>query len=144
MLLLRYEICLRQFPLLSQPLFTLLGMGRRRLSQGSEYIVGIRNPGFWEIDVKSQTYQGSFWASGKYIGEFTASLESALTEDVCATTKIQGKQHKGWTEYRFQLDPERSAPNSDNTFSLTFDARKVGNGSGLDLGLISLFPPTIQ
>lgn len=111
-------------------------------SVGGEYVVGIRNPGFWGIDVKPQTYQGSFWVSGRYTGKFTASLESALTDDVFATTKIQGMQQKGWTEYRFQLTPERSAPNSNNTFSLTFDARKVEDGSGLDFGLISLFPPT--
>jgi alpha-N-arabinofuranosidase len=100
--------------------------------------VGIRNPGWWGIDVKPQAYTGSFWVHGLHNGYFTASLESALTGQVWATTQVNGQSSaNGWTQHHFTLAPKVAAPNSNNTFSITWSG-----GYSLNFNLISLFPPT--
>lgn len=106
--------------------------------------IGFKNEGYWGIDVKQYKYSGSFWVKGAYDGSFTASLESNLTTDVFGSIEVPSKAVAGeWTEHTFELVPEKDAPNSNNTFSITFDATKVDGGS-LDFNLISLFPPTFK
>jgi alpha-L-arabinofuranosidase len=100
--------------------------------------IGLKNPGWWGIDVKPQKYVGSFWVYGLYHGSFTASLQSALTGQVWATTQVNRHSiSNGWTQHHFTLTPKVSAPNSNNTFSITFSG-----GYSLNFHLISLFPPT--
>lgn len=48
-----------------------------------------------------------------------------------------------WTEHAFELVPEKDAPNSNNSFAVTFDPAGTAAGS-LDFNLISLFPPTYK
>ncbi len=94
--------------------------------------------------VSSQTYRGTFWVKGSYNGTFTASLESNITNEVFGTVEVASKSVPGnWTEHIFHLVPTKQAPNSNNTFSLTFDASKA-EGGVLDFNLISLFPPTYK
>ncbi|KAI2465170.1 glycoside hydrolase family 51 protein [Annulohypoxylon bovei var. microspora] len=106
--------------------------------------VGFRNDGYWGIDVKAgRKYSGSFWVKGAYSGQFTASLQSIAGESF-GTVSIQSQSSPDeWTEHDFYLTPFEDAPNSNNTFVLTFDASGVGDGS-LDFNLISLFPPTFN
>ncbi|RDW81869.1 hypothetical protein BP6252_02981 [Coleophoma cylindrospora] len=107
-------------------------------------VVGIRNPGFWGIDVKVQTYQGSFWVMGSYNGTITASLESTSSGEVLASTTIKAHSKTGtWSEYHFSLVPTKDAPDSSNTFSLAVDGKGIGS-AGLNFNLISLFPPTYK
>lgn len=105
---------------------------------------GFKNEGYWGMDVKRQKYTGSFWVKGDYKGSFTASLESNLTSDVFGSIEVPSKSvaHE-WTEHTFELTPEKDAPNSNNTFSVTFDSAGVSGGA-LDFNLISLFPPTYK
>jgi alpha-N-arabinofuranosidase len=106
--------------------------------------VGFENEGYWGMDVKQQTYTGSFWVKGSYEGSFTASLQSNLTEEVFGSTEVESKAVADeWIEHTFELVPEKDAPNSNNTFAITFDASKCEGGS-LDFNLISLFPPTYK
>lgn len=106
--------------------------------------IGFKNEGYWGIDVKQQKYSGSFWVKGAYNGSFTASLESNLTTDVFASVEVPSKAVADeWTEHTFELVPEKDAPNSNNTLSITFDSSKVA-GAALDFNLISLFPPTFK
>lgn len=85
--------------------------------------VGFSNDGYWGMDVKVQPYTGSFWVKGDYEGSFTASLQSNLTGEVFGSTKIKAKMSPAqWVEHEFKLTPTKDAPNSNNTFSLTFDA----------------------
>ena len=85
--------------------------------------VGFSNDGYWGMDVKMQPYTGSFWVKGAYEGSFTASLQSNLTGEVFGSTKIKAKTSPAeWIEHEFKLTPTKDAPNSNNTFSLTFDA----------------------
>jgi alpha-N-arabinofuranosidase len=106
--------------------------------------VGFENEGYWGMDVKQQTYTGSFWVKGSYKGSFTASLQSNLTEEVFGSTEVESKAIADeWIEHTFKLVPEKDAPNSNNTFAITFDASKC-EGSSLEFNLISLFPPTYK
>lgn len=85
--------------------------------------VGLTNLGWWGINVQKQKYTGSFYVKGAYEGKFTASLKSAITGEVFASTKIRSKTTRGgWTQHEFTLIPHRDAPNTNNTFTLTFDA----------------------
>ena len=85
-------------------------------------IVGFLNEGFWGIDVKKQKYTGSFWVKGSYEGVFTASLQSDLTAHVFGTVEIESKTSPNeWVEHEFELVPTMDAPNSNNTFALTFN-----------------------
>lgn len=84
--------------------------------------IGLLNEGYWGMDVKQQTYTGSFWVKGAYDGIFTASLQSALTDDVFGTVEIESSAvADDWTEHEFELVPTVDAPNSNNTFAITFD-----------------------
>jgi alpha-N-arabinofuranosidase len=103
--------------------------------------IGLLNPGWWGIDVKPQTYSGSFWAMGSYQGSFTVKLQSKLTDDIFASLDIASSCVPGkWVEHKFELEPTYAATNVNNTFAIEFDA-----GSGpLNFNLISLFPPTYK
>ncbi|KAK4097015.1 glycoside hydrolase family 51 protein [Parathielavia hyrcaniae] len=106
--------------------------------------VGFSNDGYWGMNVKKQTYTGSFWVKGDYEGSFTASLQSNLTGEVFGSTEVESKATSSeWTEHTYQLVPTKDAPNANNTFILTFDAAGAKAGS-LDFNLISLFPPTYR
>ncbi|KAJ5555861.1 Glycoside hydrolase superfamily [Penicillium sp. DV-2018c] len=103
--------------------------------------VGLANSGFWGIDVRPQNYTGSFYVKGSYSGSFNASLLSS-TGEILATTKIASRcSANEWVQHEFVLHPEKKALDTNNLFSLTFDASKASKGS-LDFNLISLFPPT--
>jgi alpha-N-arabinofuranosidase len=106
--------------------------------------VGFANSGYWGFDIRKHKYTGSFYVKGDYRGVFTASLRSTLTNDTFGTVQIKSKAKKNkWVQHHFTLLPEREAPNSNNTFTLSFDPSGVQGGS-LDFNLISLFPPTYK
>lgn len=102
--------------------------------------IGISNPGYWGIEVKPQAYTGSFYVTGAYRGEFVASLVG-LNGHVYASASIPSKSvASAWTEHSFKLFPSSSAPNTNNTFQLTY--KPTSSSQSLNFGLISLFPPT--
>ncbi|KAK0649122.1 glycoside hydrolase superfamily [Cercophora newfieldiana] len=105
--------------------------------------IGLTNAGYWGIEVKEQKYTGSFYVKGSYNGSFTASLQSALGEkEVFGSVEVASKSVADtWTQHKFVLVPSKAAKNSNNTFSITFDASATEAGA-LDFNLISLFPPT--
>ncbi|KAF2186633.1 glycoside hydrolase family 51 protein [Zopfia rhizophila CBS 207.26] len=106
--------------------------------------IGFANAGFWGMDVRKQKYTGSFYVRGSYEGFFTASLQSAITNNTLGSVKIESKSKKDeWVQHEFNLIPTKDATNSNNTFAITFDAAGVKEGS-LDFNLISLFPPTYK
>lgn len=106
--------------------------------------IGFQNEGYWGMDVRRQKYTGSFWVKGDYTGSFTASLQSNLTDDVFGSVEIMSHAvADDWIEHTFELVPEKDAPNSNNTFAITFDSTGTPNGT-LDFNLISLFPPTFK
>jgi alpha-L-arabinofuranosidase len=85
--------------------------------------VGFFNDGYWGMDVKKQKYTGSFWVKGTYKGYFTASFQSNITGEKFGSTQIKSKSTEdSWTEHTYVFVPSKNAPNSNNTFAITFDA----------------------
>ncbi|GIJ98194.1 hypothetical protein Aspvir_000309 [Aspergillus viridinutans] len=110
--------------------------------KGGKGQAGLTNLGWWGIDVKPQQYTGSFYVKGAYNGSFTALLQSARTGKVFASAKIASHSVEDkWVQHSFTLVPHSAAPDTNNTFSITFDTSKAEDGA-LDFNLISLFPPT--
>lgn len=88
---------------------------------------GLLNTGYWGMHVAQQPYSGSFWVNGGYKGVFTAELRSALNDDVFGSVEVDSKAKDGeWVEHTFELVPTVDAPNSNNTFALTFDPSVCG------------------
>lgn len=89
-------------------------------------VSGLTNEVYWGIDVQPQQYTGSFYVKGPYDGNFTASLESATSGQALASVTIPSTSNQnGWVQYQFILTPTTMASNTNNTFSLTFDASVI-------------------
>ncbi len=103
--------------------------------------VGIKNSGWWGIDVKaSNRYKGSFYSRGAYSGNFNASLVSDITQEVLAYATLSSQSTAGaWTQHTFELVPTKDAANSNNSFVLQYQAAAE---TVLNFNLVSLFPPT--
>lgn len=109
---------------------------------GSGNSAGFSNPGYYGIEVKPQTYTGTFWTLGSYTGNFTASFYSTTSKKTLASTSVLGQSTAGtWTQHNFTLAPSAAASDVNNTFMITFDPSKASSQS-LNFNFISLFPPT--
>ncbi|OTA76960.1 glycoside hydrolase family 51 protein [Hypoxylon sp. CO27-5] len=130
---------------LSTPLSNVLVTSMNVATTITQGTVGVRNDGYWGINVKANNkYAGSFWVKGSYSGRFTASLQSITTNEIFGSVEVESQSSPDqWIEHIFELTPLKDAPNSNNTFLLTFDASGAEEGS-LDFNLISLFPPTYK
>lgn len=107
---------------LETPLSDVLPASIRVAAGNSTGSIGFKNDGYWGMSVKQQNYTGSFWVHGAYTGHFTASLQSNLSHEVFGSVQIESKAvENDWIEHQFELVPDRDAPNSNNTFSVTFD-----------------------
>ncbi|KAI0006315.1 glycoside hydrolase family 51 protein [Xylariaceae sp. FL0662B] len=127
---------------LSVPLSKALITSMNVAGRSGDGLVGFFNDGYWGMDVKVlNTYKGSFWVKGAYNGSFTVSLQSNITDETYGVVTVESMSSPDqWIEHEFELTPTKDAPNSNNTFSITFDAA----GGSLDFNLISLFPPTYK
>lgn len=105
---------------LSKPLSSALPTSVKVSGKGT---IGLKNEGWWGIDVRPQKYSGSFYVKGSYKGSFTASLESNITGKTLASVEVTSKSVANeWVQHEFTLTPKSKAANVNNTFSLTFDA----------------------
>lgn len=87
-------------------------------------IIGFANTGWWGIEVKPQTYTGSFYVKGDFDGDFTISLQCITTNEVFAKAEIRSSgSHNDWVQHKYHLIPVKSAPNTNNTLSITFDSK---------------------
>ncbi|KAF2637950.1 glycoside hydrolase [Massarina eburnea CBS 473.64] len=129
---------------LSQALPSNLHVTPGNSSNSSSGTIGFANDGFWGFDVRKQEYKGSFYVFGAYEGKFTASLQSALTNETFGSVDIPSESSNSeWIQHNFTLVPTKDAPNSNNTFALTFSSSGL-TSTALDFNLISLFPPTYK
>ena len=113
--------------------------------------VGFLNEGWWGIDVRPQTYNASFYMvanaprDNATLTGIDVSLRSNLTDDVWSTTTIPieegGYSSFEYSQFHAQIVNDVKAPNSNNTFAVTFNATEVA-GSTFYFSLISLFPET--
>ena len=113
--------------------------------------VGILNEGWWGIDVRPQTYEASFYAlsnaprnNGSLSG-INVSLRSNLTGEtwVSSTIPTTNVSSFAFEHFEAQLVNEVMAPNSNNTFAITFNASEVA-GNTYYFGLASLFGETYE
>ena len=116
--------------------------------------VGFFNEGWWGINVEPGTYNVSFYAKGNgakmngTLSSVNVSLRSNLADDIWAEETISlTAEHNisyfSWTEFTTQLTVTESAPDSNNSFYLTFNASEV-LGNVYYFSLISLFPETYK
>lgn len=116
--------------------------------------VGILNEGFWGIDVRPGTYNASFYIKSNKprnngtLSHIDVSLRSNLTSDVWSTSSIPFGPNNNvssfeYTQYTVQINNDATAPNSNNTFAITFDAAEVAGGTYY-FSLVSLFPETFN
>lgn len=111
------------------------------MTAGDSGVVSLVNEGWWGIEVKPQTYSGSFYVKGQYSGQFVASLQSMTSGDTYAVTNVTSNSvADSWTQHNFTLNPTSAASDTNNTFSIAYDA--AGASGPLNFNLISLFPPT--
>lgn len=104
-------------------------------------VVTLVNEGWWGIEVKPQTYTGSFYVRGAYNGQFVASFQSTTTGNTLAVTNITSKSvADSWTQHNFTLNPTSAATDTNNTFSIAYDAAAAAGA--LNFNLVSVFPPT--
>ncbi len=105
--------------------------------------VGITNPGYWGIEVKPQTYTGSFYVLGEYSGVFTAALRRSRSGPILATANITSRSVAGsWTKHTYTMVPTQSSRGSEAVFTLTWTP--TNSSQSLNFNLISLFPPTYK
>lgn len=100
------------------------------------------------MDVRPQTYSASFYVLRPKLGKpvsFTLSLQSNLTGEIWASSTISGADipNIDYAQLNATIDNEKTAPNSNNTFSITMNASQVA-GQTLYFNLISVFPETFK
>ncbi len=116
--------------------------------------VGILNEGFWGMDVRPGAYNASFYIkaskprSNGTLSHIDVSLRSNLTSDVFSTSSIPFSPGNNissfeYTQYAIPIANQAKAPNSNNTFAITFDAAEVA-GNTYYFSLVSLFPETFN
>jgi hypothetical protein len=96
------------------------------VAKGSNNVgcIGLANEGWWGIEVKPQRYAGSFYVLGNYQGSFHVSLQSKITQEVFAKAKVRSSgKHEDWVQYKYELLPTKSASNTNNTLTITFDSK---------------------
>ncbi|KAN0066036.1 hypothetical protein ACQY0O_000129 [Thecaphora frezii] len=112
-------------------------------SSAQDEACGLANSGFGGIAVKPQNYDVSFYArsvNGRalstkvVVGLYDADQTKAYAEETL-TLDLTSQ----WKQFKATLNPTAAAPSSDNVFSLK---TAEGCGDGLQLNLISVFPPT--
>lgn len=115
---------------LATPLSWALPYSMKVASGSKSGKIGFANTGFWGMDVKVQKYTGSFHVKGAYTGSFTASLQSNLTGESFGSVDVTSQSVSGeWTQHNFTLVPTKNAPNSNNTFAITFDPAVSGKAA---------------
>jgi alpha-N-arabinofuranosidase len=104
------------------------------------------------MQVTPQTYNASFYiqpylARGNYSGltGINVSLRSNLTGQTWASSRIPADNldYFDYTQLSGQIHNKAQAPNSNNSFAVTFDAEEV-RGATFYFGLISLFGETFK
>lgn len=113
--------------------------------------VGFLNYGWWGMDVRPQTYNASFFVlknaprDNGNTTTFHLSIRSNLTSETWASTTVPpfNISTLDYTQVNASIINTATAPNSNNTFAITMDAKEVA-GETLYFDLISLFPETFK
>jgi len=101
--------------------------------------------------VSPQQYNVSFNVLGNYprnqanVTTFTVSLRSNTTGEVFGSSQISNVSVPviDYTQLSTTIHPNRTAPNSNNSFAITFNGEDV-RGQTFYFSLFSLFPETFK
>ena len=107
--------------------------------------------GAWMSVPKSTMPHSSYWASARNIEttpptHVDVSLRSNLTGELWSTAQIPisgNLSQFNYAQFSAVIDNKATAPNSNNSFAVTFDASEVA-GATYYFGLSSLFPETYK
>lgn len=103
-------------------------------------VVGIKVNSSWEYDA---SLYFKFPTSSAFSGTLTLALQSSTGQTFAkATTTIHGSQ-TSWKQIQLKLRPSGNAPNTNNVFTVTLDA-KAASGVTVNFAMLSLFPPTFK
>ncbi|KAL2117165.1 hypothetical protein VTJ04DRAFT_9333 [Mycothermus thermophilus] len=116
--------------------------------------VGFLNEGWWGINVQPYTYNASVYFKphmptfkrDSSITGLTFSLRSNLTDDIWVSKFVPFPENISayrYTHLTTTLTPPKAAPNSNNTFAVTWNGTEAA-GQTFFFNLISLFPPTYK
>ena len=106
------------------------------------------------MDIRPQTYNASFYILGSTeahngsLSGIDVSLRSNLTDEIWCSETIPFSPGNNistfaYQQYSVQLANTATAPNSNNTLAITFDASEVA-GNTYYISLVSLFPETFK
>jgi len=104
-----------------------------------DHPAGVANSGYWGIRVQSKTpYRASLWARAEvgFSGLLTVSIVSNDGRTIYASEKISGIAPE-WKKFEVTLKTGDVVPTAQARFAVTLDQPGTVN-----LGLVSLFPPT--
>lgn len=104
-----------------------------------EHPAGVANSGYWGIPVHPKTqYRASLWAKAEsgFTGPLTVFIVSDDGKTVYASAKISGVT-TAWKKFEVTLQTGKVTPTTQARFAVTLDQAGTVN-----LGLVSLFPPT--
>lgn len=113
--------------------------------------VGILNEGWWGMDVRPQTYNSSVYIKSNgprnngSLSGVNFSIRSNITGEVWAESRypINNISSFEWDFLETQIVNTASAPSSNNTFCITFNATEVA-GNTYYFSLASLFGETYK
>lgn len=115
--------------------------------------IGIRNTGWWGMDVSPGTYNASFYVqalNSTYLNStttFNVGLRSNTTEETLASAVIGNADAPidtfTYEQRNVSFYCNTSAPDGNNTFDITFDGEKA-RGQTFYFSLFSLFPETFK
>ena len=113
--------------------------------------IGFLNEGWWGMDISPQQYNASFFILGSARNidapapsHVDVSLRSNLTGNIWSSSEISIHGNISQYEYTFlasTIHNNVTAPNSNNSFVITFNGSEVA-GATFYFSLLSLFPET--
>ena len=104
-----------------------------------DHPAGVANSGYWGIPVHPKTeYRASLWARAKagFSGPLTVSIVSNDGRTTFSSAKISGLTSE-WKKFEVTFKTGNVTPTAQARFAITLDQPGTVN-----LGLVSLFPPT--
>ena len=104
-----------------------------------DHPAGVANSGYWGIPVHPKTqYRASLWARAEagFSGSLTVSIVSDDGRTIYASEKISGLTAE-WQKFEVTLKTSDVTPTAQARFAITLDQPGT-----INLGLVSLFPPT--
>ena len=121
---------------------------RYSLGTASTSASGVRNGGFYGINVQAQNYSASFFyrpLTGSSVagGKLKVGLADSTGQTTygVSTVDVSSAALNSWSQFSVNISVFSAAPSTKNVFFVEIPAGSMGN---LDFNLVSCFPPTFK